>query len=66
MPKYTTQEGQLIDQIAHIVYGDSRQQDLLFEANPVLANHVILPAGIVLDVPPTPKAKETTGIELWS
>jgi len=55
MRKYTTMQGDTWDYIAYKVYGEQPGAELymhtLLDANPAYLLYVVLPAGVVLNIP---------------
>ena len=69
MPTYKTSDGDIVDNIAWLHYGDQSPDVLrqVFEANPGLAARgVVLPAGVSIELPDVVKpATITQGVSLW-
>ncbi|WP_040728219.1 tail protein X [Thiomicrorhabdus sp. Kp2] len=66
--KYRSQDGDTLDLICHHYYGaTSGYVEQVLEANPKLANHVVLPAGVLVELPELTRLEspeEQSGI--WS
>lgn len=67
MRTMTTVEGEVVDMIARRVYGDeSGFVEKLLEANPGLAGRgVVLPAGVVINLPEIAAPAELPLVSLW-
>lgn len=65
--RYLTQQGETLDLICHHYYGEtSGFVEQVLEANPALANHVVLPAGILVELPDLIKEQAPEEeISLW-
>jgi phage tail protein X len=66
---YTTQQGDMVDLIAYRLRGTSTGiTEAIFTLNPGLAKHgLILPAGLVLKLPPPPAKKTVREVKrIWS
>lgn len=48
---YTTVQGDMWDSIAHKLYGAEEALNVLLEANQQYKDYVVLPAGLVLNIP---------------
>lgn len=48
---YTTVQGDMWDSIAHKLYGTEEALNVLLEANQQYKDYVVLPAGLVLNIP---------------
>jgi phage tail protein X len=65
--KYRTHEGDMVDEIANAYYGKTDgTTELLLDANPGLANYDVLPAGIVITLPPMPTPTVASTVQLWT
>lgn len=64
---YQTTEGDMLDLIAHKVYGDATLVSLLLDANPGLVEQpLILPFGVTILLPDLPVKKAPSAIEgIW-
>ncbi|WP_178860838.1 tail protein X [Thiomicrorhabdus cannonii] len=65
--KYLSQQGDTLDLICHHYYGGtSGYVEQVLEANPSLANYVVLPAGVLVELPDLVKQQAPEEeISLW-
>ncbi|WP_323119972.1 tail protein X [Burkholderia alba] len=67
--RYTTSDGDMVDEIAWKYYGatDSGQVEAILAVNPGLADHgPVLPAGVMIVLPEQAAAAQTVrGVKLW-
>lgn len=64
--KYRTSDQDRVDLIAWKVYGDAKHTQTIYESNPHLRDQpILLPAGVVLELPEIKQEPKPT-IELWS
>ncbi len=69
MTTYRTSDGDMVDEIAFKQYGTTAGGvvEKLLAANPGLADQgPLLPAGIIITLPPIDKAKKLQGVRLWT
>ena len=63
---YRTIDGDMADELALRFLGSVQHVTLLLEANPGLsAQGAVLPAGLVLVIPPTPVSISRSTLRLW-
>lgn len=63
---YRTIDGDMADALALRLLGSAQHVVLLLEANPGLPAHgAVLPAGLVLVIPPTPVSTSRSTMRLW-
>lgn len=68
MAKYISKDGDMLDQICHDFYGESKKfTELVLEKNSRLANYdTVLPAGVEINLPDAIEVEqESTLIRLW-
>lgn len=65
MKTYTTQGGEMLDEICFAHYGKDNKSTEVLKVNPHLSNlDFILPAGIKISLPVEPKEKDQA-VTLW-
>jgi len=64
--QYRTRDGDTLDYIANKVYGSTDATEQLIEANRTIADlGVVLPAGVIVELPEIVLEQKKQGVRLW-
>lgn len=64
--RYTTVQGDRWDTVAFKAYGDATKYSAIAEVNPTVPKNVVIPSGVVLNIPVLETATtETSNLPPW-